>query len=83
MFLISLSTASLFTDEYEVRLLMWNASELKRRTNASLVSGGGGSASNQRSDRALLALFVLIEGDDERSWRLYSGHVMETDSALN
>ena len=48
----------------------------------SFVRGGGGSG-DQRSDRALLALFVLIEGDDERSWRLYSGHVMETDSALN
>ena len=44
---------------------------------------GDGSAGDRRSDRALLALFVLIEGDDERSWRLYSGHVMETDSALN
>ena len=54
-----------------------------RGVAALLVSGGGGSAGDQRSDRALLALFVLIEGDGKRSWRLYSGHVMETDSALN
>ena len=50
---------------------------------ASLVGRGGGSAGDQRSGRVLLPLFMLIEGGDERSWRLYSGHVMETDSALN
>ena len=44
---------------------------------------GDGSAGDRRSDRVLLPLFMLIEGDEERSWRLYSGHVMETDSALN
>ena len=44
---------------------------------------GDGSAGDRRSGRALLPLFMLIEGDEERSWRLYSGHVMETDSALN
>ena len=48
----------------------------------SLVRDGDGSAGDRRSDRALLALFVLIEGDGKRSWRLHSGHVMESDSTL-
>ena len=67
--------------DYDNELM--NERLVARGVAASLVGRGGGSAGDRRSGRALLPLFMLIEGDDERSWRLYSGHVMETDSALN